>query len=352
MTNQTAKSSPNIWAIGIAAGAATFLLVLLSGVGGGVIALVVPLPGLVVGLAYGWPVAALAGLVGASMTFLFSQGSGIAGLAYAVVVALPVVLLAHLTGAWRTPDGRLVDSFKAHPATIDGVDPRDPGVWLSPSSLLTAIVFIAVALASMMTLAFGVDDTRYTANVHEALDSLLDTRLAPGLREQLTPDQLGSLKEGVALVLPAAAAIGWMLAMCLNLWLAGRITAARGLLARPVPPLRETALPRILLFGLGIALIVINLGGAPGRVAIAFAGAAVFALVLIGLAVIHEWSLGRSARAFILGIIYAGLLFVGHLVAPFLAALAIADFAFGFRPRLRARRVSSGPPPPLAPGQD
>ncbi|MEL7544097.1 MAG: DUF2232 domain-containing protein [Pseudomonadota bacterium] len=352
MTNQTptpppASSGPNIWVIGALAGAATLLLFLAANFGGGsgFLGLFVPLPSLIAGLAYGWPVAGLAGLVGAVLVFFLSQGSGLAGLLYAVVVAVPVTLLTQLSGYWRSDDGRMIDAFRQHPSEVPGVNAGDPALWMPLSTILTAIVFLASALATMMTLSLGSDELVYKSNVHELVDHFIETRLGPNLQTPLQPEQIANLKESAAALLPATAAIGWMLLMVFNLWLAGRIAAASGMLMRPVPPLRTVALPRIILFGLGVALILASIGGIPGRLATAFAGAAVFTLILIGLAVLHEWSLGRPARPLLLGGVYVGVFFASILTVPPLVLLALGDWFFDLRGRARARG-SSPPPPP------
>jgi len=340
----TAKRMKNIWTIGALAGLATVLLYVSSilAPAGGLLGMFVPLPSLIAGLAYGWPAAGIAGLVGAVLFFFLTQYSGLAGLVYAIVIAVPATLLAQAAGYWR-PDGandRFVDSFRHPPAANEVAT----AAWFPLSGMLMAIVVLATVLSTFMTLSLGADDVTYKANVHEMLDDLVDSKLKPFMQNELTPDQRANLKVTIAAVLPAVVSASWMLLMILNLWIAARIAQASGLMARPRADIRMTELPRGVVFGLGVALLLASFGGLLGRIGVAFSGAALFALLLIGLAVLHEWSVGRPARPILLSGVYIGVLITTFVAIVPLIVLAFADWFFGLRARARLRREAQLPP--------
>lgn len=334
----------NIWLIGVVAGLATLLLYVASIAtpGGVMLGLFVPLPSLIAGLAYGWPVAGVAGLVGALCFFLLTQGSGIAGLVYAVMIAVPATLLAQVAGLWRVDESqRFVDSFRV-PPPADAVEHVQ---WFPLSGILTWLVLLATALTSVMIVQLGFSELAYTANVHELVDHLVE-QMRPAMSKELTADQVAALKVNTTAILPAAVAASWMLLMVLNVWLAARIATTSGLLNRPRPDIRMTQVPRLVLFGLGVALFAATIPGVPGRIGTAFCGAALFALMLIGLAVLHEWSVGRAARGVLLAGVYVGTFFTQPLSGLLLILLAFGDYFFHLRVKARLSREERGPPPP------
>lgn len=334
----------NIWVIGAVAGLATLLLYVASIVapGGIFLGLFVPLPSLIAGFAYGWPVAGIAGLVGALCFFLLTQGSGLAGLVYAVMIAVPATLLSQVAGLWRVDDTqRYVDSFRQPPPHEMSNDIQ----WFPLSGILTWLVLLATVLTTLMIAQLGTNEVAYKASVHELVDHLVE-RLRPTMSKEMTVDQIAALKTNTAAILPGAVAASWMLLMLVNSWLAARIAVRSGLLQRPPPDMRMAQLPRLVLFGLGIALLAATLTGLPGRIAAAFCGAALFAIMLIGLAVLHEWSAGRPARIVLLGGVYLGAFFTQPISGLLLILLGFADYFFQLRIRARLRREGNTPSPP------
>ncbi|MGI9408366.1 MAG: hypothetical protein ACR2O4_18470 [Hyphomicrobiaceae bacterium] len=342
MTNLT----KNIWLIGAAAGFATVLLFVSSGLaaGGGLLGLFVPLPSLIAGLAWGWPVAGIAGLTGA--VFFFVMTSGIGGLIYALLIAVPATLMAYVMGLWR-PSGtdiRFIDGASQPPDAAVSTKP-DRIEWYPLSRVLMWLVLLATVLAAFMTLSLGLDELKYRATVYEIMDDMIERRMEPMFQRQFTIEEKATLKERVALLLPAFVSSIWMLLMVLNTWLASRIARASSMLARPAPDLRMTGLARVIVLGLGAALLLTNLGGVPGRIAMGFVGAALFAILLIGLAVVHEWSIGNPARFVLLAGVYIGLLLASFLVLPALLLLGLAEPWLDLRARARARRQTPQGPP-------
>ncbi len=333
----------NIWVIGAVAGVATVLLYVSSilAPGGMMLGLFVPLPSLIAGIAYGWPVAGIAGLVGALCFFMIAGASGIAGLVYAVMIAVPATLLAQVIGLWR-PDTteRFSDSFRNPPPA----GAEEHVEWFPLSGILAWLVILATVLTTLMLLPFGFDDLKYKANVHELVDTLI-AQLRPAMQSDLTPDQVAALKVNTARLLPAFAAASWVMLMILNGWIAMRIARMSGLLQRPAPDMRLAMLPRMVLFGLGIALLVATMAGVPGRIAMAFCGAALFAIMLIGLAVLHEWSVGRPARGLLLAGVYVGAFIAQPFSGLLLVLLGFADWFFHLRVKARLQREGQAPPP-------
>jgi len=332
----------NIWLVGSAAGFATVMLLVSSGMtaGGSFLSFFIPLPGLIAGLAYGWPVAGIAGLTGAVLFFIAS--SGIGGLVYIIIVAVPATMMAHVIGLWRPDDTTaFTDSFR-RPAPVGREDDVD---WYPLSNILMWLVFIAGGLAVFSTLALGTDDLAYTTTVHEIMDDFIDRRMAPVFHQELSLDQRASLKLIATTLLPAMVALTWMFLMIFNTWIAAKVVRASGMMARPAPDMRMVGLPRGIIFGLGIMLLATSAGGLVGRGAVGFAGAALFAILLVGLAVVHEWTVGKPARMFMLTALYVALLGVWQLAVPPLLVLGLAEPFFRFRDKFRARRQSRRNPP-------
>ena len=337
----------NIWLIGAAAGLATFLLFLSSGfaTGGTLLGFFVPLPSLIAGIGFGWPVAAIAGLVGAVLFFLLTNGVG--GIIYFGIIAVPVTIITYIAGLWNPPGTQQVaDSFRQPPPAGD----EDKVAWFPLSAILMTLVLMATALAALMSFSLGIDELAYRAAVFEILDDLIDNRLAPILQREFTLDQRVALKETTAKLLPAAVAASWLLLMVLNAWLASKIAQMSGLMQRPAPDIRMTGMPAGVIIGLGIMLFAASFDGPIGRFAMGFVGAGIMAVILIGLAVIHEWSFGRPLRPMLLGGVYLGFLIAVIFTVIPIFLLGLADQFFDFRGKARARRTgrpnpNSEPPP-------
>jgi hypothetical protein len=131
-----------------------------------------------------------------------------------------------------------------------------------------------------------------------------------------------------------------MIMLALNLWLAAKITATSGRLARPWPDLRATALPVLTSVALCAAAALCFSSGIPAMLAKIATSALTMAYALAGFAVLHTLTLALKSRAFWLGSTYA---FAVVLVWPVLAlaALGLADAVFG----LRRRYLRTHPPP-------
>jgi hypothetical protein len=131
-----------------------------------------------------------------------------------------------------------------------------------------------------------------------------------------------------------------MIMLTLNLWLAAKITATSGRLARPWPDLRATALPALTWVALCAAAALCLSGGILAMLAKIATSTLTIAYALAGFAVLHTLTLALKSRAFWLGSTYAfAVMFVWPVLA--LAALGLADAVFG----LRRRYLRTHPPP-------
>jgi hypothetical protein len=126
----------------------------------------------------------------------------------------------------------------------------------------------------------------------------------------------------------------------LNLWLAAKITATSGLLRRPWPDLKITTLPPMTLVALFVTIGFCFSGGLLAMFAVIVTAALLMAYALSGFAVLHTLTLALRSRAFWLGSTYA-LVVIFQWPVLAMAALGLADAAFGLRQRFCQRR----PPP-------
>jgi hypothetical protein len=141
--------------------------------------------------------------------------------------------------------------------------------------------------------------------------------------------------------MPPLTAIGAIMTLTLNLWLAAKIIATSGRLHRPWPNLKDTALPPMTLAALSVAVAFCFSGGLLAIVAQTVTAGLMMAYALTGFAVLHTVTLAVKYRAIWLSCFYAACMVIAW---PLLAmvALGLADAAFGIR-----QRYLRGRPPPL-----
>ena len=123
-----------------------------------------------------------------------------------------------------------------------------------------------------------------------------------------TDQQLDDFSRLMTRSFGALAATMWMMIACLNIWLGATIARASGKLQRPWPDLSLMVLPRETPLAFVVAIGVSFLPGMAGLIAACFASVIFFAYVIIGLAILHNVTRGKTARPFILGASYAALL--------------------------------------------
>lgn len=324
--------------VGLAAGFASAVLfasATMGGVGGRLMLyFLAPLPAFLAGLGWG----AGAAVIGALSTGL---GCGLllgpkAGLTVLVSQGLPVAVLCHLALLNRPGAGA------APPAAVTGAPTGPASVeWYPVGRLVAAASLMAGALAFLTIFLIGNDIEDLRKLLRELIEQVFLQQL-PGLKDRtLGEGELATLTELFLYVFPAASALSWLGGLLVNLYLAGRITRASGRLLRPWPELAEMTYPRG--FGLGLAAALATaalLTGYPALLASGFAGAFVFAFLLMGLAVVHSTSRGAASRPFLLWGTYLGLLipFTSAWMLLALALLGILEPMLPFRRWARARQ--------------
>ena len=288
-----------------------------------------PLPLLVTALGWG-PLSATIGGVLATIGLGVTLGLADA-LTFAVGVALPACWLGHLSllgrpvGHGTSPDHRAVN---ATPVLE----------WYPQGRILLWIAGFAAFSASATLLTFGSDTAALAHTMRAVLLRFLalnDTSISADTEQRI---------EIMVSFAPAAAAVVGMITLTFNLWLAAKITATSGRLARPWPDLKATALPAMTWIALGAAAALCFGGGILADLAKIAATALTVAYALAGFAVLHTLTLALKSRAFWLGSTYAfAVVFIWPILA--LAALGVADAVFGLRRRYLRTHPSSLPVP-------
>jgi hypothetical protein len=307
-------------AVAIGGGLASALLFGLSAQGSffsAILAAVAPLPIMAAGLGFTHWAGLLAALVGA--LGLSTLSSSLLGVLYFGALAGPAWHLARLALQRREAGWRPLP---------------DLALWAVVIGVAVAVMWIA-----FIARAGGGDFDAALVKMAERLAPMFDG-LAGGatLPEGVTAQDVAL---GVLRMLPLAAAASSVFAMLVNLWLAGRVTAMSGLLARPWPDLpKEFGLPRAALGLLAGGLAFALLDDMPGRVGGVVAAACFAGFVLHGLAVAHFLTRDWPQRTGALGGLYVMMSFIPW-AAVAVGLFGIADALFG----LRARRS----PPPSSP---
>lgn len=316
-------------AIALAAGAASALM-FASIISGALISLVLfylaPLPLMVAAIAWG-PLCAAIGGIGAA-TGLGVVTSFSYGLAFAVAVALPAWWLGHLALLGR-PATAASPSAGTAPGTVPALE------WYPVGRILIWIASIAALVTAAALLTIGTDAASIAGTLQRWMSRVLSSADMPASSEAQ------QWIDAMIRIVPAAAAMFATLTLSLNLWLAGKITATSGLLRRPWPDLKATALPPMTLVVLLVAIGLSFAGGLLGIVAAVAGATLMMAYALVGFAVLHTLTLSLRSRALWLGSAYAlMLLFIWPILA--MVALGLTDAVFGLRQRFARRQ-----PPPL-----
>lgn len=282
--------------------------------------LLTPLALFLAGLGVGPTTAIIAGIAGTAI--VWAAGSAPAAIVFAASQAVPVVVLVYLASLNRT--------------TAEGAE------WYPAGRIVLAAALIAGAFAVLTLLLLGADMEQLRATLRGMLEQFVNTQL-PKMPDApvLGPQEIDEATSVALALLPAASGISTMGSLLFNMWLAGRITLASGRLQRPWPDLAAIAYPvgTPLLFA--IATGAGFLPGMPGLIGSGFAGPLFLAYVLLGLAVVHYVTRGRSWRPFALWGLYLLLFIVNTLASLALALLGLADTVWP----IRKPPASSGAPP-------
>jgi hypothetical protein len=288
-----------------------------------VLFLLTPLALFLAGLGLG-PLAAAAGGLAGTMLVLVA-GSLAGALVFAAAQAIPVVILTYLASLNRQ--------------TGDGV------VEWYPAGRLIIVAAILAGLFSTLTLFLLGGDVE---TLRTALRDMLQTFVNSELPKMPDAPTLGpaEIDEATAIalaLLPAASAISTMGSLLFNFWLAGRITMASGRLQRPWPDLAAIIYPPVTPLLLALATGAGFLAGLPGLIAAGFAGPLFLAYVLLGLAVVHFMTRGRSWRPFALWGLYPSLFIMNTIASLAVALLGLAEAIWPMR---KIMPPPKQPPPP------
>lgn len=308
-------------AFGAALASALMFSTLSIGGGGLVLFYFATLPLLIAGLGWGHHVAGLAGAIGAAAISIVLRSQ--IALAFFLMTAAPAWLLTWLATAPRLargPDGAPVADF-------------------APAGFIVTVcglVGFAVTLAGIVFL-FGFDYETYRATLSRMVGQVVDVMAARagGARADLT-----RLGETMAAILPIGTSLTLTLFLTIQLYVAGKIVAASGRLARPWPDLPSMRLPFLAAGLLGAAALGSMFGGMIGHVSTILLAALVLAFVFGGLAFIHDRARGWGDwRVPALAAIYAlAILTAWPLLAIAMVGLAATLFNL-------PGRIGSPPPP-------
>ncbi len=322
---------PQFLIVGLAAGMASALLFASASAGGMggrmLLFYLAPLPTYLAGLGWGSVSAGIAAVVSAVGAGLFLAPA--TGAIYFLGHGLPAVLLCHLA---------LLSRPASAPASPTAPPPLE---WYPAGRLLAAATLLAGLLALVTVLLIGTDLDDVRKAMREFLEQVILKQMPSGDQAPLDEPKLKAFTEVMLYALPAGAAVFWLSSFVLNLWLAARVTLISGRLARPWPELAQIRFPPRFSLALTAAFVATAvLPGYPSLIAAGFAGAFIFAYVLMGLAVIHYATRANPARAMILLGVYLALFLLNTWAALVIALIAILE------PILPWRRP---PPPPTSP---
>jgi hypothetical protein len=314
--------------IGIAAGAASALLFASIASGAWLsVALfyLAPLPIMIAALGWShWAAMiaavsgafALAAVFGSVFFFAFLAGAGLPAwwLGYLAMLARPA------------PNG-------GAPATLE---------WYPSGRLVLWAAILAAMIVIVAIPNFGSDAASFHGGLRDALMHILRAETtAPASAPASVPgvSNIDRLIDFLVVAVPPAAAVVATVTSLVNLWLAARIVKFSGLLKRPWPQLSAMAFPKSMLGVLAGAMVVSFFGGLTGIVAGVLSASVLMAYGVLGLAVLHAITRGRS-RGFLLSGTYAAVIVFGWPVLA-LCGLGLFEAAFDLRARVGRRR---GPP--------
>ena len=307
--------------IGIGGGLASALLFYSAARGspmlGPVLIILTPLPSLLAGLGWGWMPAALGAAAGAIVMVLAASPPFAIG--YFLAFGLPVALIAHV----------------AYLSRPDATDPAKRE-WYPPGRLTAALSLYGGALPVLILPLIGGSYEPVRPVLVDFLRAISTRAPELGLRK-LEDQQVDGLAEFVVAVLPAVLAAYWTAIFAFNTYLAARVARASGRLNRDWPDLPALAFPPGFPLIGAAAVAASFLSGTVGIAGTSFTGAMAIAYLIGGLALAH--SVARSRGAWVLWLVYGGLLVLG----PYMAlALTMAGL---FEPVFKLARRSGGPPP-------
>ncbi|TBW39785.1 hypothetical protein EYW49_05875 [Siculibacillus lacustris] len=320
----TSRISLPSLAIAIGAGLASALL-FASLVGGSMFALpLFVLSALPLGIvAFGWGTR-LGVLAAVTATLLVAFALGLpAAIALVLAVALPMPLACHLLGLARPAD-------PAAPVAT-------PVEWYPTGRVLMVLAFVIIGGTVVGGLAIGFDPIETSREVAAAARGMV-AGSATSSAEDVS--QIEPLVHATVRLMPVFFPASWLMVTVLDLWLAAKVVARSGRLARPAEDLAQVAVPAWAGVAFAASLALAFLDGPIGLVASVIAGALFAVHFLVGMGVLHVVTRGADMRILLLATAY-GLVLLFSIPAAAIALVGLLDAHFAFRKRR--------PPPPAAP---
>ncbi len=278
--------------------------------------LLTPLPTLLAGLGWGWLMAMAGAAVGTLVMAMIHSAPFAIG--YFLTLGLPVVLASYL-------------AYLSRPSADDPAQQE----WYPAGRLLAAMTLYGGALpVAVLPLIGGTYDIM-RAPMAELLHRVSERTSADLNMKPLDDHQLDALATYFINLLPGVLAAYWLIAFALNLYVAGRVAQASGLLGRDWPDLPALAYPVGFPFLVAAALAASFATGLLGVVGTSFSGALLLAYLLAGLALMHFIARGRAP--WFLWFVYLGLLLFGPYLAFALVLAGMLEPIINLRQRLRAR---------------
>ena len=224
---------------------------------------------------------------------------------------------------------------------IDGA--ADQREWYPQGRLLVWTCVIATSLLVLTVFITGPDLASFQAHMRNLFEHIIKN--SKDFEEMLAQQPGFDKAQAIGFmvwILPAVSVGFWTITTWANLWLGAVVARSSGKLERPWPPLSEIIVPQKFAWAFLAFFALSFLPGVLGLFAGAFATAAAFSFIMLGLVTLHVISGGNIYRPFILGTVYALLIFLSWLVLPAMAALGLADTSLGIRARFTSRSKPGG----------
>lgn len=274
-----------------------------------VLVFLTPLPVAITGLGWGWPAAATAAVTAPVIIAVMLAPRG--AVLHLVALGIPTVILSYLTLLNRN-------------VSVNG---REDVEWYPIGRIVAVSAVMAGCIATLALLTTATDMDGLRATLREAFERGILQQIQasqPG-GQVLGEEEISTFTELMVVSFAGAIATMWMAIAMLNLWLAGLVTRASGLLVRPWPELSTLTLPRQMTVAFAVTIALTFLPGYPGLIASGFASAFILAYMLVGLAILHHVTRGMAVRGLLLFAVYAALVFLNPFSGLAVAMIGLAE---------------------------
>jgi Predicted membrane protein (DUF2232) len=314
------------WAIGVIAGLVSAVLFASASTGTMLGLLVLfflsPLPIGMAGLGWGTRAATLAA-VSSCVALGLGLGARV-GLKHLLVMSLPTAVCSYYL---------LLNRFSG-----DDAEGTPTVEWYPLGRVVAGLAVYAGSLAALSVLVLGTDIETIKAAIRPTMEQAVKAGLAgpKSPAGQLATSNIDDLTVVGLTVLPIGSAVIWFAFANLNIWLAALVNRKSERLERPWPDLTQVALPRFMLVAFAASVAITLTGGIPGLLGSGFAAVIMIAYLLVGLAMIHNFTRGANIRPAVLSATYVSLFIATQYAAPVIALLGLAEPLLPWRRRANA----------------